>query len=301
MKPKLVNEEYKNVLNDAVLIALETHAWGNTKKIPIEKLRKITGKKLSKWVRSNKGLIDTEALADINSEIGGLRQIFKTHALPFPIISVYMVPINDLDKVCDLADASIERIQEKVEEFEPKYKDYIELAKEELGEDLFDPNDYPTDIKKKFSATYRIVKIDVPGELEKINPALYKAEMQKFKQTMVDAKNDCILYLRESFIKELKGVINSLTEKDKEGKSKKIRSETVEKMDKFFEYFNTKNIFQDTEFYKLVKDTRAIMAGITSKDLRESDGLKKVISEEMKKVAEIAEKGIVKFKRSIKF
>ena len=70
MKAKLnvkTNGEFENVLNEAVLIATSISQWGNTKKISNEKLRKITGKKLSKWVHSNKGLIDKDAVADINS------------------------------------------------------------------------------------------------------------------------------------------------------------------------------------------------------------------------------------------
>ena len=41
------------------------------------------------------------------------------------------------------------------------------------------------------------------------------------------------------------------------------------------------------------------MAGITSKDLRTSEKLKEYITEEMQKVANIAEKNILSFKRSI--
>ena len=303
MKPKLnvVNEEYTNILENAVLFVKEVHQWGNTKKIPIEKLRKITGKKLSKWVHSNKGLLDKETIADINSRVAHFRNVFKSYALPFPISTIDMVCINDIEKCCIEADAAIEAVEEAVKEFLPNYKEYIKLAKEELGEELFDPNDYPDpdDIKTRFSASYRIVKLGVPSELEKVNPALYKSEMKKFQDTMTEAKNDCILFLREAFLKEVKNVIASLTGETEDGEQKRIRSETTEKMEKFFEYFQSKNIFQDKDFFKLIKDTRAIMAGITSKDLRNSEKLKEYITEEMQKVAEVAEKNIVKFKRSI--
>jgi ribosome-associated translation inhibitor RaiA len=41
------------------------------------------------------------------------------------------------------------------------------------------------------------------------------------------------------------------------------------------------------------------MTGINSKDVKESDALKKYITDEMKKVAKVAEQGILKYKRSI--
>lgn len=300
MKQKLnTNEEYKNVLSEAVLIAVEVHQWGNTKKIPPEKLRKITGKKLSKWVHTNKGLIDKEALADINSRISAFRNIFKAYSLPFPITAINVVPVTLLEECVEKADIAIDDILEAREEFANEYKHYIKLAKDELGEELFDPNDYPEDIKSRFSASYRIVKLDVPGELAKVNPALYKSEMQKFKQTMIETKNECVLFLREAFLKEIKSVIESLTGETEDGEQKRIRSETTEKMEKFMEYFQTRDIFKDEEFSKLIKDTRNIMVGITSKDLRESDKLREMITKEMKKVAKVAEENIIKYKRSI--
>lgn len=301
MKPKLnvIDESYENVLSEAVLIIKDINQWGNTKKIPNEKLRKITGKKLSKWVHSNKGLIDKEGVAAINSAITHFRNVFKSFALPFPIRTIDLIPIADLEKCCEEADAAIDLIEETKEEFASEYKEYIKLAKDELGEELFDPNDYPDDLKTRFGASYRIIKLGVPGELQKVNPALYKLEMQKFKDTMVEARNECILFLREGFLKEVQSVIASLTGETEDGEQKRIRSETTEKMEKFFDYFQSKNIFKDQEFFKLIKDTRAIMAGITSKDLRNSDKLREMITEEMQKVADIAEKNIVKFKRSI--
>lgn len=302
MKAKLnvkVNEEFKNVLNEAVLIVKDVNQWGNTKKIPNEKLRKITGKKLSEWVHSNKGLIDKDAVADINSKITHFRNVFKSYALPFPIRSIDLIPIKDIDKCCKDADDAIDEIIAAIEEFAPNYKKFIKLAKEELGDELFDPNDYPEDIKERFGASYKIIDISVPGELKKVNPKLYQQEIAKFENTWTEARNECILFLREGFLKEVKNVVASLTGETEDGEQKRIRSETTEKMEKFFEYFQSKNIFKDEEFFKLIKDTRAIMAGITSKDLRTSEALKNHITEEMQKVADVAEKNIVKFKRSI--
>ena len=240
MKAKLnvkTNGEFENVLSEAVLIATSISQWGNTKKISNEKLRKITGKKLSKWVHSNKGLIDKDAVADINSKISHFRSIFKSYALPFPIRSIDLIPIKDVDKCCNEADEAIDDIVLAVEKFVPGYKKFIKLAKEELGDELFDPNDYPENIKERFGASYKIIDISVPGELKKVNPKLYQQEIVKFENTWTEARNECILFLREGFLKEVKNVVASLTGETENGEQKRIRSETVEKIEKFFEYF----------------------------------------------------------------
>lgn len=300
MKENLnVNESYKNVLQNAILVNVTVNQWGNSKKISEEKLKKITGKTLSKRVKSSKELINREMLGELNSKINKVKLIFQANALPFPIRGIYLIPINLLEKTCEEADEAIEEMKDARKSFTKEYRQYIKDSKEELGEELFDPNDYPEQIENRFDVSYQLIKLDVPGELQGINPALYKAEMQKFKDTMTNTRNECILFLREAFLKEVKEVVNSLTATNEKGEKKAIRKETMDKMEKFFQFFQERDLFKDQDFFKLIKETKVLMAGIDSKDIKESDALKGYLVDEMKKVAKVAEQGITKFKRSI--
>jgi len=166
---------------------------------------------------------------------------------------------------------------------------------------LFNPDDYPKNIESRFSCSYRFVKLSVPGELKTISAAMYKEEMIKFKETMEQTRNECILFLREAFLKELKSIIESLTREADDGKVAKIRSETVEKVENFFEAFKSKNIFEDEKLLQIIEDARNVMCGVTSKDLRNSDALRSLITNQIKQVADICEKSIVKYKRKISF
>jgi len=130
---------------------------------------------------------------------------------------------------------------------------------------------------------------------------MYKEEMIKFKETMEQTRNECILFLREAFLKELKSIIESLTREADDGKVAKIRSETVEKVENFFEAFKSKNIFEDEKLLQIIEDARNVMCGVTSKDLRNSDALRSLITNQIKQVADICEKSIVKYKRKISF
>lgn len=295
-------EKYGDFLKKGTFCLIETHAWGNIKKIPEDKLKKITkNKELSKWVRANKGLIDKEALEDINSNIGRFRNLFKSRALPSPFTSIYVIPNDDIMEVSEEADILIKNVDKSVKKFAPKYTEYIEAAKEELGPNLFNPDDYPKNIESRFSCSYRFVKLSVPGELKTISAAMYKEEMIKFKETMEQTRNECILFLREAFLKELKSIIESLTREADDGKVAKIRSETVEKVENFFEAFKSKNIFEDEKLLQIIEDARNVMCGVTSKDLRNSDALRNMITNQIKQVADICEKSIVKYKRKISF
>lgn len=289
---------YLNLLKDATFCITETHSFGNSRKIPEDKLKKITNIKLSKWVRANKGLIDKTALEEINSNISKFKKIFIDKALPSPFRSIFIIPNSVVMNLTKEADEQINVVNDAVKDFVPNYNSYIEAAKEELGKELFNIEDYPDDIASKFSCGYRFISFDVPSELKSVNPELYKEEMDKFKNTMEKTKNECILFLREAFLNELKDIIGSLTN-EKNGKANRIRSETIDKIEKFFETFKYKNIFKDEEFLKIIDDARNIMCGITSKDLRNNEYLKNMITKEVKKVAKICENEIVSFRRKI--
>ena len=143
-------EKYGDFLKKGTFCLIETHAWGNTKKIPEDKLKKITkNKELSKWVRANKGLIDKEALEDINSNIGRFRNLFKSRALPSPFTSIYVIPNDDIMEVSEEADEVIESVKNSVKKFVPKYNEYIEAAKEEIKEAIKEADKAP---KQKVSS-----------------------------------------------------------------------------------------------------------------------------------------------------
>jgi hypothetical protein len=278
-----------------VLCILETHSWGASKRIPIEKINK--NEKLSKWIRANKGLIDKEALATINSKIGEAVNLVKNNALPFPIRGVNFIPKDLIIEISEKLNNMMIELNELINNFAEKYDEYVNAAKIELA-DFFNEEDYPQDIKSKFGLNYRFLELSVPGEVNKISPKLYKEEMDKFKNMMEQARHEGILFLREGFATVISSIVNSITGVST-GESKGIRKESVEKVENFFEEFKNKNIFKDDELLQLIENARNAMFGVSSKDINQSEGLRKHITKEMEKVKDELEKSITSYKRKI--
>lgn len=281
-----------------VLCSLEKRTWSAIKRIPKEKLKNLASKKLSSWVKANKGLIDKNALTEINSKITKAINIIQGASLPFPIRGIWFVPKELVLGVSQQLDEVIEELNILVNKFADKYDDYIEAAREELGLDLFNEADYPQDIKSKFGIAYKFLELGVPGEIKKISPKLYNEEMVKFTNMMEQARNEGILFLREAFADCISSIVDSLKGKTT-GETKRIRSESVEKVEKFFEEFKSKNIFKDNELLKLIENGRDAIFGVSSKDLTNSDALRKHVTKEMEKVKEELEKSISSYKRKI--
>lgn len=287
---------------EAVLCALNTRCWGNSsKKVEQEKLKKLTGKELSKMLNHNKRVVNKKALADINAIITKARNTIKSYALPFPIDSVYLVPKSKVFELATKLDELIENLPIAVDVFADTYQERIMEAREDLGEVLFNEADYPTDIKNHFSISYRFLEMGVPGEFKEVSPDLYNKEMAKFKQMMEEARGECVIYLREAFVKELKGITDALTGQTEDGKAKRIREDTLQKVERFFDIFKTKNIFADTELLKEIESARRVMFGIEASDLKSSEKLKELIVKQIEKVSDTVENSIVKYRRKVSF
>jgi len=282
-----------------LLFVLETHAWGNQKKIPIEKLQQDTD--LYDWVRANKSLISNTALEGIQYCITKARNTIKTYALANISGGVFFVPANYVEKLSEKIDLIIEDLQELIEELETDFEKYKKMAKKELEpKGLYDEGDYPDNIGSKFGLSYRIITMGVPGELKSISPELYRQEVQKYKDTMETIKNESIVFLRESFLKTISTIVDNLKGREN-GEPRRLKQSTLEKVEFFFSELKNKNIFQDSVLQSLVETAREAMIDVDIKDLKNSEDLRKEIQEKFSEVKEVLEGSIESFKRRITF
>lgn len=275
MKKLQIDIEEKSELQGAILVNLRINQWGNTKRVPIEKIKKITNKKISNLIRINKGLIDKKFLEEISHIINKARATVKVYSLPFPIDGFYLVPKKSVQELCESLNEIIEPLNESLNNLAQAYEEIKAEAKEELGEDFFNENDYPEDIKTKFKITYRLFDLKPSEEVKQFDPELYKEEEKKFKNMMEETRKECINYLREGFLQVLQGITDTLTT------SQRIRQDSLDRVEKFFNEFTTKDIFKDEELSKLIKSAKDTMFGISSKDLKNSEILKEHIHTEI--------------------
>jgi hypothetical protein len=291
--------EKTNVFENAVILATETHAWGNTKKIPTERIQKIADKNLSEWIRMNKGLVDKSALEEIQQIITKFRNICKSYSLPFPGEGVYLVPIANVQKLTEKLEDIKGSFESAVNTLEVHFDDYIDAAEEELGED-FNREDYPTNIKKRFGMSYRFLSMAVPGELKKVSPQVFKEEEDKFRNMMEDTRKECILYLREGFLEAVTKITDILKDKE-DGENRKLHERTLNKIETLYNEFQNKNLFKDDALQLLMEDAKGILFGVDAKDLSESSGLRKAIIKQMEEVKDVLESGVETIRRKISF
>jgi hypothetical protein len=270
-----------NVFELGTLVILETKVWNATKKVPASRV--IEGVE-TKWVNASKKLIDQARLKDIKTIRGQARHYIEAVSLPFPIYGMAFVPKASVPKVEARLSEYRAEFEQLADAFSEGYEEYIDEAKGELGE-LFSETDYPQSIRSRFSMQWKFLEMQVPGKLKKISPEVYEQEMRKFQEMMEDAQQTAVLALREGFMEVISQLTNAITGK-LDGRPRTIQQRSLQKIEKFFESFQEKNVFKDKELQKVIEQARDIVADIDTDDLKRSNVLAEFINGQLKDVSQ---------------
>ena len=286
-----------NLFDLGTLIHFETHTWQARKRLPKEISKQLTPEAEGDWTTVNKSLINKKHLSDINSIISDARLFVWNNANPFPIKGIHFIPNTRVDIVKQKLNECIIKLDKEIEKFTEEYEQYILEAEKILSPyGLFNPLDYPMDIKKRFSITYRFFELIIPS---KLTDEIYKEEQQKFIDLANETRNMGILALKEGFADIVTHLTDTLTGK-LDGESKRVRQEAINKFEEFWEIFQSKNIFKDNELEKIIKDAKEIMEGVDKDALKDKE-LVKLVNDEMLKIKKEVDSSIVSFKRKISF
>ena len=286
-----------NLFDLGTLIHFETHTWQARKRLPKEISKILTPEEEGDWVAANKSLINKKHLANINAIISDARIFVWNNANPFPIKGIHFIPKIRVDIVKKKLDQCILQLNNEVNKFEKEYEQHIIEAEKILSpHGLFNPMDYPTNIKNRFSITYRFFELVIPS---KLTDEMYEEEQQKFVDLANETRNMGILALREGFAEIVTHLTDTLTGK-LDGENKRIRQEAIDKFEEFWSIFQSKNIFKDNELEKIIKNAKEIMEGVDKDELKDKD-LAKLVNEEMLKVKDEIDSSIISFKRKISF
>lgn len=289
-----------NIFELGTLLHFETHSWQAKKRLPKDVAKKISKQAEGEWVRANKILINREHLQEMNSVITAARNYVWDVSNPFPIKGINFIAIAIAEEANSKLQEFSKQLQDHVKPFVAQYKKYIKEAKEQLEkDDLFDKEDYPdpTDIEARFWIYWRMFDMVIPSNA---TDAIYKEESKRIKSLFTQTRTETILALREGFGDLVTHLANTMNGKVK-GEKKRVRPEAIDKVVGFFDTFQYKNVFKDSELDSLVTQAKDILIDIEPKDLRDDKSLAKLISTELGGIKEQLDSSIETFKRKLTF
>lgn len=266
----------ERLFQKACLVQLSTSCWQGRTVLQSSLLEQIGN---SGWLRGSKVLVDPESLAFIRSAVTKARVTLQKLALPFPIKGLTLLPKDSVGRIDRELSEIRDEFYAEVEIFLSKYHDERERAKESLGS-LFDPSDYPVDVRAKFRFEWRFLVLDLPGKSKILSPEIYEREKAKFQSMMEETRDLATLALREEFAEIVRHISDRLTGKE-DGKPKQIRSAMMDRLHEFLDSFGDRNLFQDGELASLVTKAREMVDGVSVEGLRADEGIRQRLGDEM--------------------
>jgi hypothetical protein len=242
----------------------------------------------SDWLKGRKHLIDPEYLSPIKTTAGKARAFVKKHALPFPINGLQLVPKDSISYIESNLLEYEHMFSSDVRRLLSVFDDAVANARMVLG-DLFDPLDYPQDLKSRFGFSWQYVQLSLPGQHSVLSPELYQREKDKFIELMDRTRQEAVLALRQEFSELVGNLSDRLTSS---GRPRVLRSSMLDKMNEFLEGFKNRNVFADDQLQELVDNARQVINTVDIQSLKSDESLRESIQQSMESIKDEVDRAI---------
>lgn len=286
-----------NIFDLGTLLQFETHTWQARNSIPKAVKERMT--KETDWVSGYRRLIKKERLQPINSVITSVRNyIWDDISLPFPIKSCHFIS-NQVTEEADIKlRAYSKQLKSVVNEFAKDYDKWIKESEKALKKDgLFDKEAYPMNVRERYWIEWRWFDMTIPSG---VTDEMYKVESNRIQAMMDETRHNCVIAMREGFGEIVSHLTDTLSGK-LDGEKRRVRPEALEKIDKFFETFKYKNIFNDNQLQDLVTKAKDLMSDVTPKELRNDKSLTKLIHSGLDDITKELVESTETYKRKLSF
>jgi hypothetical protein len=155
-------------------------------------------------------------------------------------------------------------------------------ARQRLGR-LYNPQDYPSEVRGLFSVSWEFPSIDPPSYLMQLNPDIYRQEQERVAQRFEQA----VQLAEQAFIGELAKLVSHLTERlttGQDGEKKVFRDSAIANLTEFFSRFRDLNVRSNAQLDRLVEQAQQIVRGVQPQELRDNDGLRQHVAAQLASV-----------------
>jgi hypothetical protein len=247
----------------------------------------------ARLLTAGKKLIDQrhEAVRRLTSVQTRLSNYWRGLTLRYTEPGIRLIRQADIESFLHGMEGYRDELAEAENGLDVAYEEIKDDARRGLGR-LFDPGDYPQQVRGLFGVEWDFPSVEPPSYLMRIAPEVYEQERQR-----VAARFDEAVRLAEqAFATEFARLLAHLTERlgDCHGGQRRIfRDSSVTNLAEFFQRFGQLNVRSNPDLDRLVAQAQELVRGVTPQELRDNDGLRRMIASEMEGVQARVEQMIV--------
>lgn len=233
------------------------------------------------FIGASKKLLDTrhprwKALTAVRRDVVSL---WRGMSLPYPEPGVRLIRQEDIEGFTAKMHQAVARLDLAVQSLDDEFSVIRENAKTSLG-DLFNATDYPATMKPYFALEWDFPSVEPPEYLMKLNPKLWEEQRDR-----IAAKFDAAVRMaEEAFIQEFAGLVSHLSERlegTEDGKKKVFRDSAINGLQEFFAKFQSLAVHDNAGLDQLVGQVQQLVQGVAPQDVRDDDGLRNRIHEQL--------------------
>lgn len=247
-----------------------------------------------KSVSGGRKLLNTkhELVAPVLSLMLEARYYVRDRSIDYPEKGVRLMKVKNVDSMVERIARYKQELAEMLEALDAGWEEIKQEAMERLGE-LYSEADYA-----QLPSTYVTIDVSFPAikpdeRLMKINPELYKQEQERIRARFEDAVSKAEAQAAEQ-VQELLGHFLERMKPDAEGKTKVLRTSTLENIKHFVGMFRETSIGSNQALDALVDKVDQLTGGLDAVDIRKAAPEdRQKITEGFEKLKEIADTLVV--------
>jgi hypothetical protein len=234
---------------------------------------------------AGKKLLDTKhtAFRAVTAVRTKITDYWRGLTLPFPEPGVRLIKQGKLDEfAATMADYRAE-LDDAVANLDRHYGDLRRAAATRLGA-LYNPSDYPETLIGLFGVAWDYPNVEPPDYLVRLSPGLYAQEQERVRARFEEAVRLAEQAFAEEFARLVEHLAERITGAGDDGGPKVFRDSAVGNLGDFFGRFRELNVRSNDQLDELVERAQAAVRGVGAQDLRDSDDLRRRVSQQLSQV-----------------
>jgi hypothetical protein len=269
--------------------------WGVHKTLTAQQKEEVGGAygAEARFLTAGKKIIDVRHLAFRKLTSIRTRVVNYWRGLTLP----YTEPGIRLIRQAEIADfvGTMEDFRQGLTEAETELNAVYDSIKSDAGRRLgrlYDPADYPPEVRGLFAVEWDFPSVEPPSYLMRLNPEIYQQEQERVARRFEEA----VRLAEQTFIGEFGKLVSHLTERladDEDGQRRVFRDSAVSNLTAFFARFHQLNVRSNRDLDQLVEQAQQLVRGIEPQELRDNDGLRQHVATQLSQVQSVLDDMLV--------
>lgn len=221
-----------------------------------------------KLLSAGKRLLDTrhEAFRSLTALKGRIISYWRGITLPYVEPGIRLIRQADIDAFVHVLQGSREELQQAEAHLAVAYAEIQRDARRRLGR-LFNPSDYPSEVRGLFDVTWEFPNVEPPSYLMRVSPEVYEEERTRVATRFEEA----VRLAEQAFATELADLVAHLSERltpGTDGQRKVFRDSALGNFREFLERFRRLNVRSSPQLDALVDQAERLLQGVTPGQVR---------------------------------